>query len=127
MKKILVALALIFVTNVMYAQSYPKFENDTIFYSKSKIYVGDTIYLGYGSSDNKDFTYVLYGSNSTMVPSKHLESKYHNQPVVINKVYKKQGKYIARGEMYELNTRGVIKLFIDVEGAIENEELKEKK
>ncbi len=127
MKKILLALALIFVANVMYAQTHPKFENDTIFYSKSKIFVGDTVYLGYGSSENKEFAYVLFGPSSLMVTLKPLESKYHNQPVVINKVYKKQGKYIARGEMYELNTRGFIKLFIDVEGAIENEELKEKK
>jgi hypothetical protein len=125
MKKSLLFIGFIFISNCINAQIHAKLENDTIYYSKSKIYVGDTIYLGYGSAENKIFDYIKYGPTSMTVTWNPLESKYHKQPIVINKVYKSQGKFMARGELYELKTMGMMKLFIDVVGAIDFKELME--
>ena len=125
MKKCLFFIGFFFISNYSNAQIHAKLDNDTIYYSKSKINVGDTMYLGYGSAENKNFDYIKYGPSSMTITWNPLESKYHKQPLVINKVYKIQGKFIARGELYELKTHGMMKLFIDVVGAIDNKELME--
>jgi hypothetical protein len=59
--KNLIIMIILFTTTSIFAQK-PKFENDTITYSKSKIFVGDTLHLGYGSSNNKDFAFIYIGS-----------------------------------------------------------------
>lgn len=126
MKKYLFFIGFFFLSNCINAQIHAKLDNDTIYYSKSKINVGDTMYLGYGSAENKNFDYIKYGPSSMRFTWNPLEGKYHNKPIVINKVYKDaNGTFMARGELYELNTHGMMKLFIDVVGAIDNKELME--
>ena len=117
-------MMVLFTTTSIFAQK-PKFENDTITYSKSKIFVGDTLHLGYGSSNNKDFAFIYIGSG--LVGLQALNRSFNKQAVLIDKVYETRGKFYARGIMFETdaNMLGSGKVFIDIEGAIDNKEVKE--
>ena len=120
-KKILLAFMLIpFISKAQHAALV----NDTITYNNFKIAVGDTLHLGYGSDSKKDFVFVQIGSGMSGLSK--LDANYSRQDVVINKVYKQTGKIYARGVMVAnkaLNMMGAGKIFIDVEGAIDNKEL----
>ena len=122
--KNLIIMMVLFTTTSIFAQK-PKFDNDTITYSKSKIFVGDTLHLGYGSSNNKDFAFIYIGSG--FVGLQALNRSFNKQAVLIDKVYETRGKFYARGIMFETdaNLLGSGKLFIDIEGAIDNKEVKE--
>jgi len=91
---------------------------DTAFYLGSKYAVGDTITLGYGSKSNKAFAFVSIGGAFTGVTD--LESGWSKSDVVINKVYKNGNTVYVR---CKLKGVGPNKVFINLEGAIDNKEL----
>jgi len=102
-----------------------KFEKDTISYGNYKVFVGKEVQLFYGSSPKKDFIFVSIGSALTGVTP--LESNWSKRMVKIDKVYKTMGKVYARGIIVDapgLRALGGNKVFIDIEGAIDNNELK---
>jgi hypothetical protein len=102
-----------------------KFEKDTISYGSYKVFVGKEVQLFYGSSPKKEFIFVSIGSALAGVTP--LESVWSKRMVKIDKVYKTMGKVYARGIILDapgLRALGGNKVFIDVEGAIDNKELK---
>jgi hypothetical protein len=96
--------------------------NDTAYYLNHSYYIGDTIQLAYGSGTDKDFAFVLFGGD--MQGYKPLKSEHSKNSLVIDKVYTRKGKVTIRAKDIDYNA-GINKLFIDLEGAIDNKELKE--
>jgi hypothetical protein len=123
MRKFFTAALLLCAASAVKAQ-HPKLENDTITYNNFKITVGDTLHLAYGSDNKKDFVFIQMGS--AMAGVSKLQSNYSKSDVVIKDVYKQMGKVYAKGSIPEnkaLNMMGAGKVFIEVEGAIDNKEL----
>lgn len=118
MKKYLVITLLFLWTN---SDAQSKIVEDTLFYSDRKFVVGDTLQLWYGSAANKDFAFVYIGSGLSGVNL--APAAWSKSMVKIDKVYKTQGKYYARGKVLDAALLGS-KLFIDIEGAVDNKELK---
>jgi hypothetical protein len=91
---------------------------DTIFYNGSKFYQGQEIQLGYGSLPNKNFGFVLIGAglNSAV----HAPANWSKTAIVVNKIYMQYDKcyFKAKGERNN-------NFIVDVEGAIDNKEIKE--
>lgn len=125
MKKIVLLLVFIcLLTFSAFSQSI-KFEKDTISYGNYKVFVGKEVQLFYGSSPKKDFIFVSIGSALAGVTP--LESNWSKRIVKIDKVYKTMGKVYARGIILDapgLRALGGNKVFIDIEGAVDNNELK---
>ena len=81
--------------------------------------------LFYGSSPKKEFIFVSIGSVLSGVTP--LQSTWSKRVVKIDKVYKQSGKLYARGILLDapgLRLVGGNKIFIEVEGAIDNKEVK---
>lgn len=123
MKKILLA-GMVLLSAACYGQR-ATLENDTISYLGKKYAAGDTVYLAYGSNPNKSFAFVKQGSG--MAGFTALEAKRSKGAVLIDKVVKQQGKCTLRGKYLDVDIAGggVNKIFIDIEGAIDNKEMKE--
>lgn len=122
MKKITL-IVFLFVAITANAQ-HAKIENDTAYYGNSKFAKGDTVHLGYGSDSKKDFVFVLIGSGMTGLTP--LQSSWAKKDVQIDKIYKSMGKIFLRGIMLDakgLRALGGNKIFIDIEGSIDNKEL----
>ena len=91
---------------------------DTAFYMGSRYAVGDTVALMYGSNPNKSFAFISIGGAMTGVTD--LESGWAKSDIVINKVYQNGKTVYLRGK---LKGTGPNKVFINLEGAIDNKEL----
>ena len=125
MKKLFLTLVITLIIGVTYGQR-AKIENDTAYYGAIKYYEGLEVQLLYGSDNKKDFVFVKMGSS--MTGFRPVESKWAKYVVKIDKIMKQQGKVIARGVVQDagsLNAIGGNKVFIDIEGAIDNKEIKE--
>ena len=124
MKKITLLSVLLFTAVIGFSQTI-KFEQDTIWYGEYKVFVGKEVQLFYGSSPKKEFIFVSIGSALSGVTP--LQSVWSKRIVKIDKVYKQSGKFYARGILLDapgLRLVGGNKIFIEVEGAIDNKEVK---
>jgi hypothetical protein len=117
---------LIFLAEESYAQSRAVFKSDTARYAGRVFYSGGSVDLWYGSSNDKSFAFVFMGSGWTgLYP---LRATYGKHRVLLDKVYEMQGKVYARGVLVdapEVRAMGGNKIFIDIEGAVDNKELAE--
>ena len=124
MKKITLLSVLLFTVSIGFSQTI-KFEQDTIFYGAYKVFAGKDVQLFYGSSPKKEFIFFSIGSVLSGVTP--LQSTWSKRVVKIDKVYKQSGKLYARGILLDapgLRLVGGNKIFIEVEGAIDNKEVK---
>ena len=124
MKKITLFSVLLFTVSIGFSQTI-KFEQDTISYGAYKVFVDKEVQLFYGSSPKKEFIFVSIGSVLSGVTP--LASTWSKRVVKIDKVYKQSGKLYARGFLLDapgLRLVGGNKIFIEVEGAIDNKEVK---
>lgn len=122
MKKTLFLLPTFFGYLFVFAQDTPKLENDTLYYAAQKFWVGKEVTLSYGSSSTREFAFVIIGSG--LGGTSHLESGWAKSIVKIDKVTILQGKYFARGKLVGTKGMGPMKVFINIEGAVDNKELK---
>lgn len=95
--------------------------NDTVYYQSAKFYVNQVINLSYGSNQDKSFAFVRFGSGMSGVTPAH--SSLSKSEVLIDKVYKTGSKYYFRGKIINGSPTFGMKLFVDIEGAIDNKEL----
>lgn len=102
--------------SVFYTRSQT-LENDTLYYNGSKVFEGQKLTLGYGSSTNKDFAFVFLGAGSNAGAT---DSK---KEITVDKIYKQNGKYVARALVVGEKNAFMKKRFIDIVGAIDNKEL----
>ena len=117
--KILLLLSLISFSAM--AQDTPILKNDTIHYQSAKFYPNKVVKLAYGSKADKTFAFIYYGNIAAgQMPAMAQLSK---QEVLIDKVYKMAGKHYARGKVINGIAQFGMKIFIDIEGAIDNKEL----
>jgi len=117
------ALLIFFVLTVFvnsYAQDRATLVNDTARYLNKTYAVGDTITIAYGSNSNKDFAFVSIGTSLTGIT--YMQAGWSKSDIIINKVYKANRKIYLRGK---LKGTGPNNVFIDLEGAVDNKELKE--
>lgn len=122
MKKLFLLLSTSLACAVVFAQETPKLENDTLYYANQKYYVGEEIKLSYGSSSTKAFAFVQIGTAlSGLTP---LEASRAKSAIKIDKIYKQAGKYYIRGKLIDAGAMMGNKIFIDVEGAVDNKEIK---
>ena|ERR1700675_3860897 len=119
MKKILLYCHLLISINCL-GQQRATLNNDTLYYSNHKFHSGDTLQLGYGSSSDKNFAFIYMGTGIGGVSK--VESTWAKSFFVVDKIDKRSGKYFLRGKIIEAKL-GPMKLFVDVEGAIDNKEL----
>lgn len=115
MKAIIIICALAVVTSAQ-AQDRATIKGDTLMYQNQKFYNGQRVTLGYGSSSTKDFAFVWIVAGGAQVQGHASMAK---EEVIVDgvktigeKVYLKAKPVARRG-----------RLMIDVEGAIDNEEL----
>lgn len=123
MKKVMFSIAAILILSIAHAQR-ASINNDTITYLQKSYHVGDTLQLGYGSGNNKIFSFIQMGS--ALSGTNPLTSNWAKSDVVIDKVYKSRGKCYTRGKIINSGTLNLIggnKVFIDIEGAVDNKEL----
>lgn len=106
---------------------HPTFVNDTAKYNGKSYVVGDTITLGYGSKPDKSFAFISMGS--LMTGASFLGSNCSKEEAIINRINQSGNKVAFRAKFinYPKNPFGGNSLFIDIEGAIDNKELLEKK
>jgi len=109
-------LICVMISMAVMAQDKAVLQNDTIYYHFLKFYVGDTIQLGSGSSPNNSFAFVHVkaGFGNTANAS----ASWSKAQVVITKVYRQSEKCFA---MAKGEKKG--KLYIDIEGAVDNKEI----
>lgn len=117
--KTIILILLITISNSLFAQS-ATLSNDTAKYQNKSFAVGDTLYLGYGSSENKGFSYIQIGSGLGGVQD--LQKAWSKSTAVIDKIYINRKKVYLRAKFID-NLAFGNKLFIDLEGAIDNKEL----
>jgi hypothetical protein len=106
------------------AQARPEFKYDTARYAGQAFYVGATVDLWYGSANDKTFAFVFMGSG--MQGWEPLQATFSKHRVMVDKVYKMQGKVFARGILVDapdIRALGGNKVLLDIEGAIDNKEL----
>lgn len=120
MKKIISLFALFFCLRTANGQK-AMISGDTAYYLNKSYYIGDTVQLAYGSKNDKDFSFVLFGGD--MQGYKSLKSDHSKNSLLIDKIFTRKGKVTLRAKDLDYNA-GINKLFIDLEGAIDNKELK---
>lgn len=120
--KQLLTILLVLLSVVCKAQT-AELKKDTVYYNGAKIAKGDTVQIWYGSSDKK-FVYVNMGSALTGITP--LDPQFAKYKVLVDRVYRTDGKCYARGKVLNssVNALGGNKVFIDIEGAIDNSEIK---
>ncbi|MBC7588865.1 MAG: hypothetical protein H7178_10970 [Chitinophagaceae bacterium] len=123
MKKMILILIMAVMAISANAQ-HAKVDNDTAKYENRTYALSDTITLGYGSKPDKSFGFISIGSAFTGVTD--LDKGWSKFEAVIDKVYTKGKKVYLRAKLVDktVNALGGNKLFIDLEGAIDNKELK---
>ena len=116
-------LILLFITSTAYGQK-ATLSKDAATYQDISYKVGDTVHLGYGSNSNKNFAFIQIGSVMTGVAD--LDKAWAKADAVINKIYKTQGTIFLRAKLIDktVNAMGGNRLFINLEGAIDNKELR---
>jgi hypothetical protein len=99
-------------------------ENDVASYEGKTYAKKDTITLGYGSKSDKDFAFIQIGS--AMGGLTDLLKGWAKHEAVIDKVYKTGKTIYLRAKLIDkgVNALGGNKLFIDLEGAVDNKEIK---
>lgn len=106
-----------------YAQR-PVLENGVIQYSKSTFFNGSKITLASGTAEDSTFAFVFLGASSS--GKSHLSANWKNLTVVVEDVYKKGGKFYAKGNLYSgkrmIGLAGN-KVIVDIERAIDNKEI----
>lgn len=116
---------LIFLLFPLFAHAqHPVLQNDTVYYKNAKIFVGDTVHLAYGSGASKEFVFVYMGSGLTGVTK--LDASWAKYDVKIDKISHQGSKITVRGFLLDAkgaNTMGSNKIFIQPEGAIDNNEV----
>jgi hypothetical protein len=122
MKKNLLLVAFMAMSQIMTAQR-ATLVNDTARYMERSFAVGDTLLLGYGSKADKGFGFISMGSAMTGVTD--LTKNWSKYEAVIEKVYTRGKTIYLRAKIIDktVNLVGGNKLFIDLEGAIDNKEL----
>jgi len=107
-------------------------KGDAVTYLGKQYKVGDIIHLGYGSGNNKEFAFINYGKS---VGGFNLPGLYHHADVnwskadvEILKLYKTSGVIWAKCKPLDMGSSiGSIlgnKVFINIEGAVDNKEIK---
>lgn len=119
MKTILLAISLFFAAT---ASAQVAQVGDTLKYNGKSYAAGDTVMMMYGSKADKSFAFIVHGGG--MMGMDPMGASFSKQKVILDKVFKKANKYYLRGKLTENNTVG-FKIFIDLEGAIDNKELRE--
>ena len=119
MKAILLAITLFFAST---ASAQVAQVGDTLKYNNKNYAVGDTVMMLYGSKADKSFAFIVHGGG--MMGMDPMNASYSKQQVILDKVFKKANKYFLRGKLTENNIVG-FKIFIDLEGAVDNKELRE--
>ena len=123
MKKLLFSIGLLLIAFSIKAQK-ATIQNDTARYNGRTFVVNDTITLGYGSKENKDFAFIQIGSGLSGV--RYLQAQWAKNYAVIDKIYKGMGQsIIIRAKLVDktVNLLGGNKLFINMEAAIDNKEI----
>ncbi|HMH21217.1 MAG TPA: hypothetical protein VK563_05555 [Puia sp.] len=126
MSKIFPAFALLSVTLLCTGTAFAQratISNDTAFYNGKRYAVGDSVNLAYGSDQGKKFAFVKMGG--ALIGMRHLESRFYKATVKIDKVFTQLGKCYLRGKMVDQSLPPGYKVFIELEGAIDNKEIKE--
>ena len=95
---------------------------DTLKYNGKNYAAGDTVMMMYGSKADKSFAFIVHGGG--MMGMEPMGASFSKQQVILDKVFKKANKYFLRGKLTENNIVG-FKIFIDLEGAVDNKEIKE--
>ena len=120
MKKLFLSL-LLFVSYNSFSQS-AKIIEDTVFYLEHKFVVGDSVQLWYGSKQDKTFAFVSIGSG--LAGGSKATANWSKTYMKIDKVYKVSGKCYLRGKILGSGMMLGNKFFVDIEGAVDNKELK---
>ena len=122
MKRIsLLGSLIVGVLTTVSAQS-AKMTNDTLTYGTAKYYTGKTVQIWYGSKPDKNFAFIWKGNILAPTLLTTADSK-HN--VVINKISKSRGKFYLIGTLQDVTGLEPKRITIDVEGAVDNKEIKE--
>jgi len=118
----LIVLSIVVSTSTALAQK-ATINKDTVTYGHSKFYPKKEIQILYGSTPSKTFAFLALGSGFGVIT--YLPASDSKGTVILKKVYSMRGKYYAIGELQ--NTSGLERkrVTIDIEGAIDNKEIKE--
>lgn len=99
-----------------------KLTGDTLTYNNSKYYAGKVVQIWYGSKPDKNFAFIWKGNILTAATLTTADSKHF---VIISKFLKSRGKYHAIGQLQDVSGLEAKRITIDIEGAVDNKELKE--
>lgn len=124
MKKYILILITVIVSCHSYSQSPAAIVKDTAIYLGHRFALNDTITVGYGSKADKGFAFCKMGSD--LAGYNDLMKEFSRYDAVIDKI-KKVGRIVyirAKFTEKNLNILGGNKLLVDLEGAIDNKELR---
>lgn len=96
---------------------------DTAYYKDFKYTKGDTLLIGYGSKSNKEFAFIQMGS--LMAGLEDLQKHFSKTEAVIDKITVSNKKVTIRAKSTDktVGALGGNKVFIDIEGAVDNGEI----
>jgi hypothetical protein len=105
--------------------------DDIVTYLSKQYKAGDIIHLGYGSGNNKQFSFVNYGKSISgiSIPGlyHHADANWSKADVQVEKVYKTSGTIWLKCKPIDKGSAaGSIignKIFINIEGAVDNKEI----
>lgn len=95
---------------------------DTLTYGTNKYYSGKTIQIWYGSKSNKGFEFITLGNVLNMMELPIRDSKHY---VILTRINKIHGKYFIIGKLQDVGALEPYRISIDIEGAVDNKEIKE--
>lgn len=116
---IILSLTILFNSENSFAQDKSLLKGDTIFYDGSKFYKGQVLTLGYGSAADKSFAFVWTGSGFAV--GGNAPAGYGKSEIEIVKFQKGGGKNFLKAKLIGISGSA---LTIDLEGALDNGELK---
>lgn len=119
MKKLTSVMILITITICSNAQNRAVMRNDTLYYQGMAYWVGKPIRLGYGSGPSKSFSFAWTGTGLTGMQT--MPSTYSKSDAIIEKIYTQRKKYYLKAKPTEQVL--LDKFFIEIEGAVDNNEL----
>ena len=108
-----------------------KFNENSVSYSGKTYKIGDTIHLGYGSGNNKEFAFVSYGKSlgGVNLPGfyHHADANWSKADVEIIKLYNSNGVIWAKCDPKNRGSSlGSVlgnKIYINIEAAVDNKEI----
>ncbi|MDQ6757131.1 MAG: hypothetical protein M3004_09360 [Bacteroidota bacterium] len=129
MKKISLFIFILFSFNAI-AQKATLADNVAMYLGK-QYKVGDIVHLGYGSGNNKQFSFINYGKSISGISLPglyhHADENWSKADVEIEKVYKTSGVIWLKCKPIDKGSAiGSIlgnKIFINIEGAVDNKEI----